>query len=112
MADGSRRQTKVTSSHWGAFEVDVEDGRIVATRPFSQDPHPSAIPDILPAAVHHRTRVARPSVRRGWLTSRERGGRGADDFVELPWDEALDIAAQEIDRVRREHGNEAIFGGS
>jgi biotin/methionine sulfoxide reductase len=112
MADKTAPSTKVTSSHWGAFEVDMEGDRIVATRPFSQDPHPSRIPDSLPTAVHHKTRVARPSIRRGWLEARERGGRGAQEFVELPWDEALDIAAAEIDRVRHQHGNEAIFGGS
>jgi hypothetical protein len=28
------------------------------------------------------------------------------------WDEALDIAAAEIGRVRNAHSNEAIFGGS
>jgi biotin/methionine sulfoxide reductase len=112
MTHGSQRRTKVTSSHWGAFEVDVEDNRIVSTRSFSQDPHPSAIPDILPAAVHHRSRVVRPSIRRGWLESRDHKGRGSDKFVELPWDEALDIAAAEIDRVRDAHGNEGIFGGS
>jgi biotin/methionine sulfoxide reductase len=104
--------TKVTSSHWGAFEVDVADGRMIVTRPFSGDPDPSRIPDILPAAVHHKTRVLRPSIRRGWLDKTQGSRRGSDDFVELPWDEALDIAAHEIDRVRREHGNEAIFGGS
>ena len=70
MTDESERQTKVTSSHWGAFEVDVEGNRVVATRPFSQDPHPSTIPDILPAAIHHHTRVSRPSIRRGWLEMR------------------------------------------
>jgi len=112
MADDFNRQTKVTSSHWGAFEVDVAGDRIVATRPFAHDPYPSSIPDALPAAVHHRTRVARPSIRRAWLATRERTGRGSGEFVALPWDEALDIAATEIDRVRREHGNEAIFGGS
>ena len=112
MPDTPRRQTFVTSSHWGAFEVDVEADRIVATRPFSQDPHPTRIPDILPAAVHHHARVARPAIRRGWLDTRDRSGRGSDEFVELPWDEALDIAGAEIDRVRKTHGNEAIFGGS
>lgn len=112
MAGEAGPVTKVTSSHWGAFEVDVEDGRIVATRPFAADPHPSAIPAILPAAVHHKSRVARPSIRRGWLETRERSGRGSDDFVAVPWDEALDIAAAEIDRVRKAHGNAAIFGGS
>ncbi len=112
MADGSDRRTRVTSSHWGAFEVDTEGGRIVATRPFAADPGPSAIPGILPAAVHHATRVARPSVRRGWLERRDKAGRGSDDFVALPWDEALGIAVSEINRVRREHGNGAIYGGS
>lgn len=112
MSDRPAGPARVTSSHWGAFEVDVEGDRIVAARPFAADPHPPAIPAILPAAVHHRSRVARPSVRRGWLERRGGGGRGTDPFVVLPWDEALDIAAAEIDRVRRTHGNAAIFGGS
>lgn len=112
MANGPTRSTKVTSSHWGAFEVEVEGDRIVATYPFAMDPNPSHIPDVLAAAVHHPSRVARPSVRRGWLEKRDRNGRGSDSFVALPWDEALDIAASEIDRIRRDHGNEAIFGGS
>ncbi|MGR3455238.1 molybdopterin-dependent oxidoreductase [Pseudooceanicola sp.] len=112
MADDNARKTRITSSHWGAFEVDVEGDRIVAARPFAADPHPNDIPSAVPAAVHHRSRVARPSIRRGWLERRDRSGRGSDGYVELPWDEALDIAAEEIDRVRKTHGNEAIFGGS
>lgn len=106
------RKTRVTSSHWGAIEVVTEGNRIVEARAFEQDPGPSKIPAIIPQAVHHRTRVARPAVRRGWLRDRDRTLRGQDEFVELPWDEALDIAAAELDRVRKTHGNEAIFGGS
>lgn len=112
MADNEQRQKRVTTSHWGAFEVVTEGDRIVSTSPFLADPAPSAIPEALPAAVHHHSRVARPSIRRGWLERRARDGRGSEDFVELPWDEALDIAAAEVDRIRRTHGNEAIYGGS
>ncbi|MEM6971229.1 MAG: molybdopterin-dependent oxidoreductase [Pseudomonadota bacterium] len=114
MADGTSRSrsTRITTSHWGAFEVDVDGDRIVGTRPFAEDPNPHTIPDALPEAVHHRLRVARPAIRRGWLQTRARAGRGSDDFVDLPWDEALDIAGTEIARIKREHGNEAIFGGS
>jgi biotin/methionine sulfoxide reductase len=110
--DTPLRQTRVTSSHWGAFEVVTEGNRIIETRPFAHDPSPSHIPEIVPQAVHHRTRVAKPAIRRGWLERRDRSLRGQDEFIELPWDEALDIAATELDRVRTTHGNEAIFGGS
>lgn len=106
------KSASVTSSHWGAFEVITKGDRIVATRPFQNDPFPTKIHEILPKAVHHRTRIARPSIRKGWLERRDTKLRGRDDFVELPWDEALDIAASELDRVRNTHGNEAIFGGS
>ena len=106
------RQMRVTSSHWGAFEAETDGTRLIATRPFAADPNPSAIAEIIPAAVHHRARIDRPSIRRGWLEQRKGGGRGSEDFVALPWDEALDIAAAEIDRIRKAHGNEAIFGGS
>ena len=111
----STKQTRVTSSHWGAFQVTTENDRIVAASPFAADPSPSSIPDAIPAAVHHRSRVARPSFRRGWLDGgrdRNRHMRGSDEYVELPWDEALDLTAGELDRVRKEHGNDAIFGGS
>jgi biotin/methionine sulfoxide reductase len=53
-------------------------------------------------------------VRRGWLEDGPGpdSRRGADEFVEVDWAEALDLVAGELQRVRAEHGNESIFGGS
>ena len=81
-------RTRVTTSHWGAFRVTTENDRIVGVESFAEDPNPSLIPGSLPAAVHHRSRVARPAIRRGWLEGGDRAPerRGADEFVELPWD--------------------------
>jgi biotin/methionine sulfoxide reductase len=110
--------SRVTTSHWGAFRVTTEGNRITAVAPFERDPNPSTISRVVPAAVHHHSRIRCPAIRRGWL---EHGPgkpgltgarRGEDDFVEVPWDEALDIAAAEIQRIRETHGNESIFGGS
>ncbi|MEM9048678.1 MAG: molybdopterin-dependent oxidoreductase [Pseudomonadota bacterium] len=106
------RQTRVTTSHWGAFELTVEDGRLVGAAPFAADPAPPEIPHAIPGAVHHEKRIAQPAIRRGWLQSRDREGRGRDGYVALPWDEALDIASTEIARVRAEHGNGSIYGAS
>lgn len=102
----------VTSSHWGAMEVESNGTEMLTARPFSGDPAPSQIAHILPQAVHHTSRVAQPSFRRAWLEKRERQGRGDGDYIALPWDEALDIAAEEINRIRATHGNDAIYGGS
>jgi biotin/methionine sulfoxide reductase len=106
--------TKVTSSHWGAFKITASGGQIVSTSPFEQDLTPPEISRAIPAAVHHRSRVTRPSIRKGWLQNRGRAReqRGSDQFIELSWDEALDIAAAELKRVQGNFGNSAIFGGS
>lgn len=101
----------IHSSHWGAFEAVVENGRLVDTRPFEHDQAPSPILKAIAPAVHHELRVKRPAIREGWLNSRDRN-RGGDRFIEVPWDEALDIVATELQRVKAEHGNEAIFAGS
>ena len=102
-----------STSHWGAFAVDV-DGDDIEIVPHPADPSPSPLLGNIADSVRHRTRVARPAIRRGWLTDGPgpSGRRGRDDFVEVGWDEALDLLAAELARVRDQHGNEAIFAGS
>src|SRR3546814_6701527 len=62
-----------------------------------------------------RLRVRRPAVRESWLRDGPGAApelRGREPFVEVEWERALDLVAAEVERVRRTHGNEAIFGGS
>ncbi len=101
-------------SHWGAFHVTVEANEIVGVDGHPDDPAPSPLLANFVDGIRHESRVARPAVRRGWL---EHGPgpdsrRGADEFVEVEWDEALDLVAGELRRVRADHGSEAIYGGS
>jgi len=103
-----------TTSHWGAYGMRVVDDEVVEIVPHPTDPDPSPLLEGVIGAARHRTRVLRPAIRRGWL---EHGpgptsDRGRDDFVEVDWDEAIEAVASEIDRVRKQHGNESIFGGS
>ncbi|WP_370357313.1 molybdopterin-dependent oxidoreductase [Catenulispora sp. MAP12-49] len=113
-----------TTSHWGAFGVragagadtdaDTHTDAGITVVPHPADPAPSPLLANIPGALRHRTRVRRPAVRRGWL---ERGPgpdprRSREPFVEVGWDEALDLVAAELDRVRRDHGPQAVFGGS
>ena len=102
-------------SHWGAFTAIVTDDRVSACEPFPLDPAPSPMLAAIPAMVHSDLRVARPAVRAGWLRDRERSDRslrGREAFVEVGWDTALRLVAEELARVRHEHGAGGIFGGS
>ena len=104
-----------TATQWGVYDVTVRDGRIESVAPLGIDPDPSPIGEVLVDGIQHPLRIERPAVREGWLRGgpeRARERRGAERFVEVPWDEALDLAAQELDRVVREHGNTSIYGGS
>jgi biotin/methionine sulfoxide reductase len=101
------------SSHWGAFSV-LRNGNDIQIVPHPSDPDPASLLGNIPAALTHRARIATPMVRRGWL---EHGPgsdhrRGRDEFVALPWPDALDLAASELKRVYGEHGGKAVFGGS
>lgn len=104
-----------TASHWGLYEVESDGGNHPRLKPFSGDPDPSPIGlDQLEENVT-RLRVRRPAVRRSWLD----GGhgtvphlRGREPFVEVEWNEALDLVANELNRVRTCYGNTAVFGGS
>ena len=114
MTSSDGRTRKRHLAQWGGFDAVVEDGRFVAAEPFARDPEPSAILQAMPESVYHRSRIDRPHIRQGYLERGpdSRAGRGAEPYVAVSWDRALDLVADELKRVREAHGNEAIFAGS
>lgn len=108
-------KTKVTSTHWGTYHVRTKGGRVSEIVPHPDDPAPAEIGAGMAEGVHHRSRIARPAIRESFLKhgiDAPRNKRATEPFVEVPWDEALDITAQHLSRVKADHGNQAIFGGS
>ena len=109
-------QRTLTAAHWGVYEVEYDDnGKATRLHPFSKDPDPSPIGLHMLSDEVTRLRVRRPAVRKSWL---EKGPgaapekRGQEAFVEVEWNEALDLVAQELKRVKDTHSNRSIFGGS
>src|SRR5947208_16630578 len=101
-------------SHFGAFQAEVDDGRMVGVRPFARDPDPSPLIEALPEAVYSKTRVAAPMVREGYLARgpESRAGRGRERFVRVSWERSLDLAAAELVRVKQAQVTAAILGSS
>ena len=111
---GAPGMAELTLSHWGVNAILRDRDGTPRLAPWAGDPDPSRIGTHDLGAVD-ALRVRRPAVRRSFLRHGPGAGgtgRGREPFVEVPWDEALDIVANEIARVTRDHGNAAIFGGS
>ncbi|MFF4340690.1 molybdopterin-dependent oxidoreductase [Kitasatospora sp. NPDC001540] len=103
------------ATHWGSFTAVVDSGRLVRIEPREDDPAPSPIGPGMVRAAEDGARVLRPAVRKGWLDGLPRAGRtarGTDAFVEVSWDDALTLVSAELQRVRAQHGDAAVFGGS
>ena len=101
------------SSHWGAFSAAWRKG-VLDVRAHPGDPNPSPILGNFASALRHPVRVTHPMIRKGWLQKGPGAdeSRGADDYVAVSWDEALDRLGAELKRVKASFGLEAIFGGS
>lgn len=104
----------MTLTHWGAYQVVTQEGRVRELRRLPGDLDPSPIGASMVGALDDALRIRQPMVRAGFLehgaASRER--RGTEPFVPIGWDEATRLVAGEIRRVAEQHGNRAIFGGS
>jgi biotin/methionine sulfoxide reductase len=103
-----------TATHWGTYRAEVEDGRVIAVHPLDDDPDPSSMGPSMAAAIDDDCRIPQPMVRAGYLDDRSAGGggRGAEPFVPVTWEAAVDLAADALTRVKEEHGNQAIYAGS
>ncbi|WP_409464405.1 molybdopterin-dependent oxidoreductase [Amycolatopsis sp. GA6-003] len=104
-----------TTTHWGTYDFTVRDGRARATAAPPDNPFGEALANGLHETLDHPLRIVRPHVREGWLENGPRAGgnrRGGEPMVEVGWDHAYDLVARELARVRSEHGDEAVFGGS
>lgn len=102
-----------TAGHWGSYIIDYDESGTVRLLDEADDPEPSRIGrGWLSAMQDANLRIARPAIRKGWLAGDGGQGRGSDSFVEVPWDEALDLVVHELERVSRDFGPSSIFAGS
>ncbi|MBM3340973.1 MAG: Asp-tRNA(Asn)/Glu-tRNA(Gln) amidotransferase GatCAB subunit C [Betaproteobacteria bacterium] len=104
----------LTSTHWGVYDITTENGAITSIKPFERDPDPSPIGESL-RAITGPVRVRHPAVRKSYLEGgpgSTRHKRGAEAFVDVSWNEAIDLVSAELKRVTTQFGNSAIFAGS
>ena len=108
-------KSRLTANHWGAGVSLFENGELKGVGPHKGDNDPSRINENIVSSLTGRARVLKPAVRKGYLEHgplEQHRKRGEEQFVEVSWDQALVLIANEVNRVRHDYGNKAIFAGS
>jgi len=105
----------LTSTHWGTYRAKVKNGKVEELLGWEHDKDPSPIGPGILDVQDGPTRIDAPMVRKSWLESGPGSNnelRGVDHFIEVSWDKAEQLVANELNRVKNSYGNASIFGGS
>ena len=106
----------ITASHFGAVRALRRNGKFEGVLSASElDFFPISLTQGLAARTYDATRIARPCVRKGYLEKgwqSDKSMRGKDEWIEISWDEAYKLVADELKRVLKDHGASSIYGGS
>jgi len=105
----------LTSSHWGTYRAKVKNGKVQELTGWEYDKDPSPIGPGILDVQDGPTRIDAPMIRKSWLENGPGSNnkkRGTDPFVEVSWNKAEELVANELNRVKIEYGNSSIFGGS
>ena len=105
----------LTSTHWGAYRVETKDGTVKALHSFEEDNDSSPIGNGIIDVLAGSSRIKTPMIRESWLKhgpGTDNHKRGADPFVSVSWNTAERLVANELNRVRNDFGNNAIYAGS
>ncbi|WP_333803248.1 trimethylamine-N-oxide reductase TorA [Sulfurospirillum sp.] len=105
----------MSASHFGAVKTKVRNGRFESVEAFEEDRYPSSMIQGLPARTYAQDRILYPCVREGYLKhgyKSDKSKRGSDKYVRVSWEKAFDLIADELKRVYKSYGPDAVFGGS
>lgn len=97
-------------SHFGAMEAVVKNGKFIKVLPHPKIHLSSEMLFSMADYVNSPNRIKTPCVRKSYLEGKNRPDmRGAEEFIAIPWNDALDLVAERLDETKNNCGNESIF---
>ena len=100
---GFKKDLPLTSSHWGTYRAKVNNGKVTELIGWENDKDPSPIGPGIVDIHDNKTRIDKPMIRKSWIDNgpgTNNNLRGIDPFVAVSWNEAENIVAKELNRVR------------
>lgn len=110
MAEENNEQLISHATHFGPLEAVVRNGKMVDVKPHPAVNQMRPMLSSMADYVNSPNRIKNPCVRKSYLEGRrEVELRGAEPFVEVSWDTALDMVAEKLKETKDRYGNESIF---
>ena len=109
---GFKKDLPLTSSHWGTYRAKVNNGKVTELIGWENDKDPSPIGPGIVDIHDNKTRIDKPMIRKSWIDNgpgTNNNLRGIEPFVAVSWDEAENIVAKELNRVKKNFGNFQFF---
>ncbi|TIH12821.1 trimethylamine-N-oxide reductase TorA [Marinifilum sp. JC120] len=100
------------ATFWGICKLHAENGRIIKAEPFDKDCSVNEMTTNMPGFVHSPARVKYPMVRKDFLKNGHKSDaskRGKGEFVRVSWDKAAELIAQNLKRIQKEYGQDAVY---
>ena len=102
------------STHWGTYKFSVDEDKKIKLDNWELDSSPTEFGLGLADAANDELRIKQPHVRKGWLENncKSDGNRGRDSYIPVSWDEAFELASNELLETKKTFGNSSIYAGS
>ena len=105
----------LTAAHWGMLKVTTKNGIAVKSEPIQKtseiyNPLQHYTPDMI-----YKSRIKHTMVRKSYLENPDSPKpelRGIDEWVEVPYEEAIKLVAKELKKTRAQKGLQSVFAGS
>ena len=106
--------SKYIGTHWGTYEVKENKEKKIFLDYWDLDSNPTKFGLNLVDSATDNLRIKQPYIRKGWLENKGKSDneRGKDKFISVTWDDAFEIAANELLKTKETFGNSSIYAGS
>ena len=106
--------SKYIGTHWGTYEVKENKEKKIFLDYWDLDSNPTKFGLSLIDSATDNLRIKQPYIRKGWLENKGKSDykRGKDKFISVTWDDAFEIAANELLKKKETFGNSSIYAGS
>ena len=99
--------SKYITTHWGTYKVLQDKENNILLDYWDQDSCPTKFGLSFVDTATDNLRIKQPYIRKGWLENKGKSDykRGKDKFISVTWDDAFEIAANELLKTKETFGN-------